>query len=216
MPMDPVIRFFNPYELILRHGERLPHWQQTGASYFLTFRLADSIPQTQLKIWEEERADWLLRHRGPSSEEVEVEYQRLFSGRVDPHLDAGTGACILRKPGAAGVVSEVLLAGNGERFVIHCFVVMPNHVHLAVTLGDGESLPRLVKIWKGVSSRRIGRQLRIEGRLWQRDYFDRIIRDEDHFFRVVRYIRANPAKAGLSADGFLLWESDAVRRILDV
>jgi REP element-mobilizing transposase RayT len=91
---------------------------------------------------------------------------------------------------------------------------MPNHVHMLVTLNPTDTLPEMVKIWKGASARKIGKITSTRGKLWQRDYFDRLIRDEDHFFRVARYIRANPAKARLSEEEYLLWESEEVIRLL--
>lgn len=43
------ISYFNPREHIEKHTYRLPHWQQTRALYFITWHLADSIPQPALK-----------------------------------------------------------------------------------------------------------------------------------------------------------------------
>jgi REP element-mobilizing transposase RayT len=207
-------RFFNPYEVILRHGERLPHWEQAGSTYFLTFRLADSIPQSELKRWKEERDEWLSEHPEPWPDEVEAEFHRLFSARVDRHLDAGTGSCVLGNRAVAEAFAETLLPHDETRFFLHSFVVMPNHVHLLVTLNMTDTLPVMVKIWKGTSARRIGGITNSSGNLWQRDYFDRLIRDEEHFFRVARYIRANPRKARLSDGEYLLWESEEVMCLL--
>jgi hypothetical protein len=38
------LRFFDPYTDIRFTANRLPHWQQKGAVYFVTFRLADAVP----------------------------------------------------------------------------------------------------------------------------------------------------------------------------
>lgn len=210
--MEPSPRFFNPYENVLRHGDRLPHWQQPGASYFVTFRLSDSIPQSQRKAWQEERELWLAQNPQPWSDEIEQRYHRIFSTRIDHDLDEGAGSCILSNPEAAKAFSETVLAANERRYRMHSFVVMPNHVHLAFTLSIDESLPALIKIWKGVSARRIGAIIDSPRPLWQRDYFDRIIRGEDHFSNVIHYIRRNPEKAHLRGRGFLLWESEPVQQ----
>ena len=53
------VTFFNPWAEITRTRNRLPHWQQPGATYFLTFRLADSIPWEKLGPWMDEREAWL-------------------------------------------------------------------------------------------------------------------------------------------------------------
>lgn len=49
------IRYFNPWADIEKHGDTLPHWQQQGATYFITFRLADSVPKEKLDRWILER-----------------------------------------------------------------------------------------------------------------------------------------------------------------
>ena len=68
----------------------LPHWQQPGTSYFVTFRLADSIPVERVNRIKDERKIWLMRHSEPYSDDNWREYNRLFSDtikfikRVDP------------------------------------------------------------------------------------------------------------------------------------
>jgi len=74
------LRFFNPYAEIRHTENRFPHWQQEGAVYFVTFRLADSIPSQLLNQWENEREAWLRVHPEPWSSELEIEYHRRFSG----------------------------------------------------------------------------------------------------------------------------------------
>ena len=59
------LRFFNPYAEIRHTGSRLPHWQQQGAVYFVTFRLADSIPSRLRDQWQNEREAWLKVHPEP-------------------------------------------------------------------------------------------------------------------------------------------------------
>jgi REP element-mobilizing transposase RayT len=209
-------RFFNPFGEIQKHGAKLPHWEQTGATYFITFRLGDSIPQSQLKAWKEERSHWISRHPEPWNESEEAEYHRRFSAGIDRLLDQGNGSCLLRSPAVAACLSEVLTHSHNKLYFMHAFVIMPNHVHLLVSLADEASLAEKVKIWKGVSANRINRIVRREGDLWQKNYFDRIVRDHGHFVRVARYIRLNPKKAMLKPDEFLLWESAQVRAKLDV
>ena len=70
--------FFNPFADTEISANRLPHWQQKGATYFLTFRLADAIPKPLLAQWSAEREAWLIDHSKPWSAEVEAEYHRRF------------------------------------------------------------------------------------------------------------------------------------------
>ncbi|MDP4584638.1 MAG: transposase [Verrucomicrobiales bacterium] len=208
-------RFFNPFGEIQKHGAKLPHWEQTGVTYFITFRLGDSIPQSQLKSWKAERSHWISRHPEPWTESEEAEYHRRFSAEIDRLLDQGTGSCLLRKPDAAATLSGVLTHSHKKLYFMHAFVIMPNHVHLLASLDDETSLAEKVKIWKGVSANRINQIVRREGDLWQKNYFDRIIRDHGHFIRVARYIRTNPEKGMVKQGEFLLWESEQVRAMLD-
>ena len=77
---------------------------------------------------------------------------------------------------------------------------MPNHVHVLTVFRDGFPLAAAIRDWKGFSARRINAILGREGAFWQKDYFDRFIRDEAHFERVRFYIENNPVSAGLIRD----------------
>jgi hypothetical protein len=69
-------------------------------------------------------------------------------------------------------------------------------------------LEKLLRSWKSFTSRRINSLLGREGSLWQRDYFDQLVRDEKHFSNCVRYIRRNPAKAHLHSGEYILYETE--------
>ena len=213
--MDIERRFFNPFLDVARHANRLPHWQQPGATYFLTFRLADSIPQALMEGWLQDREIWLAAHPQPWTPGQAQEFERRFYDQIDAWLDEAHGACLLRRPELAGAVSDTLGCFDGDRFVLHAWVVMPNHVHALFTLRADQALPSVVKVWKGASARRINERRGSEGGVWQKDYFDRLVRDGEHFWRCARYIRRNPEKAGLRASAFLLHEHPSVREVLD-
>ena len=89
------LRFFNPYAEIRHTENRLPHWQQSGAVYFITFRLADSIPNNLREDWERDREAWLNVHPQPWSSEIEQRYHERFSGMIERWLDSGYGSCVL-------------------------------------------------------------------------------------------------------------------------
>ncbi len=112
------LRFFNPYEEIRFTQNLLPHWQQKGAAYFVTFRLADSIPARLRARWEEERATWLRFHREPWDSETEQEYHRRFSAAIERWLDAGHGSCIFRQNDYAKIVDHALRHFDGKRLAL--------------------------------------------------------------------------------------------------
>jgi REP-associated tyrosine transposase len=107
--------FFNPYADIRLTANRLPHWQQEGAVYFVTFRLADAVPHRLRTQWESEREAWLRVYPQPWSVDVEREYHERFSGAIERWLDAGNGSCVLRREDCARIVAEALRYFDGER-----------------------------------------------------------------------------------------------------
>ena len=207
------LRFFNPYADILQTANRLPHWQQAGAVYFVTFRLCDAIPNHLLTRLESERANWLRFHPKPWAIEVEHEYHTRFSRRIEDWLDAGHGTCLLRRPDCANIVAQALRYFDGVRVTMLSFVVMPNHVHSLFVQNAEWALEKLLLSWKRFSACEINKIIGRSGRLWLPDYFDRLVRDETHFANCVRYIRRNPEKGGLRPGEFILYESEIARQI---
>lgn len=189
--------FFNPLAGIDITQNHLPHWQQGEAWVFLTWRLTDSLPKALLDAWKLERDIWLARHPEPWDEEKEDEYHARFSEQLDAWLDQGSGSCVLRNPPNAQTVADALLHFDGDRYKLASFVVMPNHVHVLFQPKDRHTLPAIVKSWKGFTAREINMRLGKTGALWQEDYWDRLMRNEQHFFKVMEYIRENPVKAKL-------------------
>ncbi len=213
MPGRDELHFFDPRAEIGFTANRLPHWQQEDAVYFVTFRLGDSVPHTLLTQWRGERERWLSQHPLPWAEAVEHEYHAQFTTAMERWLDAGHGACVLRQPECAGVVVEALRQFEGVRCGLIASVIMPNHVHALFTLRKGHPLKALLHSWKRFTARRINTRLGQTGSLWQRDYFDRLVRDAAHLARCVRYIRKNPEKAKLREGEFMLWESERAKTI---
>jgi REP element-mobilizing transposase RayT len=207
------LSFFNPYADIRHTENRLPHWQQEGAVYFVTFRLADSVPLTLRTQWESEREAWLKVHSEPWSMETEREYHERFSGAIERWLDAGHGACLLRRNDCAEIVAKTLRHFEGERVVMISLVVMPNHVHALFVQNTEWPLEKLIHSWKRFATRQINLWLGRSGALWERDYFDRLVRDEKHFANCVRYIRRNPGKARMGEGQYVLYESETARSV---
>jgi putative transposase len=210
--MDPEdLVYFNPFTETKKTSNFLPHWQQPGAVYFITFRLADAVPTTLRQQWKEEREIWLQHHPPPWTPAEEEEYQKRFTARIEHWLDAGHGSCVLRKSSLRAIVEECLQYFDGQRYSHHAWVIMPNHVHVLVTLSEGRTLEKVLHTWKSFTANRIQQAVGATGTLWQEDYFDRLIRDGGHFDTCVRYIRGNPERARLKDGEFTLYESAMVR-----
>ena len=109
------LRFFDPRAEIAHGQNRLPHWEQPGVPYFVTFRLADALPETLLRDWRIDREAWLAQHPKPWAGAVEVEYHRRFPAEIDRWLDAGHGSCVLRVSASARIVEKTLGYFEGRR-----------------------------------------------------------------------------------------------------
>ncbi len=210
----PELKFLSDFGKIEKLQNRLPHWSQDRATCFITFRLGDSIPTKLLADWRIERDEWLLNHAKPWSTESEMEYHKRFLTRLDQWMDQGYGSCLLANPANADKIAATLNHSDGFRYLIHSRVIMPNHVHVLMSPATGESLSQIVAGWKRFSATTINKAGETSGSLWQKDYFDRLIRDWDHFINIARYIRRNPEKARLTDDGYSLFEAPWVKRLL--
>jgi REP element-mobilizing transposase RayT len=171
----------------IRSRGRLPHWEADDATYFVTFRLRDSLPREIARLLMLER-EHMLRTISTDAERARLDAG--FALRLDHYLDEGHGSCLLRKRGE--VVARALQYFDGERYDLHAWCVMPNHVHVMFYLPPGSALEKVVHSWKSFTSHKID-----QGVIWQREYFDRMIRSPEHFNATRAYIQANPVKAGL-------------------
>jgi putative transposase len=198
------LREDKPLEVYVRH---LPHWRQEGATYFVTYRLGDSLPKVKLDELAALRRDWEQQNSPPWGRDVLECLARQLAGYTEEWLDEGMGSCVLKEPSCAGLVTEAMHHFDGERYEAGAYVVMPNHVHailrpLACTV---HPLETILGSWKQFSSRRINGQSGAKGDLWQQESYDRIVRDEEHLYRCLQYIGRNPAKAGLARNECPIW-----------
>ena len=99
---------------------------------------------------------------------------------------------------AARVVIQSLNASSllGGTLLM-AWVLMPDHMHLLVQLGDDDALERYVERTKSATARSLNRALGTRGRVWQRAFHDHLIRDDENLQNVARYIVSNPVRAGI-------------------
>jgi REP element-mobilizing transposase RayT len=185
-PFDPRQQFHASHRI-------LPHWHQSGATYFVTFRLADSLPAIVRQRYDELR---------------KLSHGAAFAW-VERFLDAGSGDCALGNPEHARAVAAALQHYDEERYSLGAFVVMPNHVHALVQPIGSTSLTPIVHGSKSYTAHIMQRRVGINGRLWQEESFDRIVRDENELRRIHDYIMANPVKASLRQGCFLVGHGSA-------
>jgi REP element-mobilizing transposase RayT len=167
------------------YQRNLPHWHPEGAALFLTWRLHGSLPRS-------------------SQAPLEPPRQQTTAGRAfrswEAVLDAaGAGPTWLNQPRVASVVVSTLRRGASEQRLYRwaAFVVMPNHVH--VLREPWAAVPRITQWIKGNAAREANRVLGRSGVLfWQHESYDRWVRNDHEYQRIVRYLEFNPAAVGLT------------------
>jgi REP element-mobilizing transposase RayT len=164
----------------------LPHFDGGELSQFITFRLQDSLPREALIRWNEELKLELNAAAGA-----------ILRRRVEAYLDQGRGTCYLRDQAIAEMVQKALLFHDETKYRLFAWVVMPNHVHLLCRPCPGHSLAEIMHSVKSFTSTTANKMLGRSGRFWQKEYFDRYIRNAGQFARTVAYIENNPVKANL-------------------
>jgi putative transposase len=108
------------------------------------------------------------------------------------------GRAIFQVPEIADILVKTLSQYRDEgAYLLHEFVVMPDHLHLLVTPGPTTSLEKTVQLIKGGSSHRIHKERNQKMEIWQEGFYDWTVRDADDWYAKVEYIRMNPVRAKL-------------------
>ena len=98
----------------------------------------------------------------------------------------------------ATLLNSVLEHYDGDSYILHAWVIMPDHLHVLLT--SNESLEKSVQLIKGGFSFRVKRELVWNGEVWQPGFTDHRIRDHEDWTHHLAYIRQNPVEARLAVD----------------
>ncbi len=140
--------FFDPKQPYQVTFGELPHWEQEGATYFITFRTADSLPSVVIQQWERERDDWLQQHGidpvnvdwrtalRKQPHELQRNFHRMFATKLEGSLDACHGECVLSRPELGQIVANSLLHFDSE----HTAMKMKEFNHVVGALRDPTSV----------------------------------------------------------------------------
>ena len=186
--------------ILRKQGRYLPHWTADGVIYHVRFRLADSFPAKIRKQLREEKDRILavVRDEDPRLTRFDKkQLMKLYRVNVDLHLNEGYGSCWLARESIGQLVAHALKFFENERYKLLAWCVMPNHVHVVLQPGDKFKLGDIVHSWKSYTANKANVILKRTGSFWQREYFDRIIRDNDELISTIDYVWINPEKAGL-------------------
>ena len=105
-------------------------------------------------------------------------------------------------PEEKNIVVEAIGFFDGSRYDLFSYVVMNDHVHVLVRIIEGHKLEKIVHSWKSYCSHRLHKDFGRNGELWQREYYDRIVRDEKEFLEKFNYIMTNPIRSYDNADDY--------------
>src|SRR5438105_2182572 len=116
LPPPPGFQGLHPDKPLTVYVRHLPHWRQEGATYFVTFRLSDSLPQSKLRELEDLRCEWDRMNPPPQTKVQLEQLARETTQRVEKWLDQGMGSCRLKEKKAAKLVVDAMHHFDGERY----------------------------------------------------------------------------------------------------
>ena len=116
------------------------------------------------------------------------------------HLTTRTrdGAPVFRDPTNARILLDALQFVRRERAYLLGYAVLPDHLHAVVVPKADHTVSQIMQTVKGYTSRLINARCGQRGTLWQKSFYDRVIRDESHLIDALGYIHRNPVTAGLA------------------
>ncbi len=180
------------------YKRRLPHIQIAGATYFITFRLANSLPIEALDKLAEDKQKI---NKLPESQKESA--HRAWFAKYDDYLDQALhGSLYLKNEQVADMVAESILFRDGGVYDLISYCIMLNHVHLVCTpleklAGTYYGLTEILHSLKRHTAREANKILQRSGTFWQDESYDHIIRDDAELERIVKYVLYNPVKAKL-------------------
>lgn len=187
---------FRPY-----YKRRLPHIQIPGATYFVTFRLHDSLPLEIL----EKLAQETEQIKNLPLELRDTGHRRWF-GKFEDYLDQCLhGEKYLEHDPIRAIVADSLHRRDGQVYDLLAFCIMPNHVHAVFTPlekpdGTHHSLTEILHSLKRNSAKQANIALGRAGPFWQDESYDHFVRDDAELDRIIKYVLHNPVKAGLVSE----------------
>ncbi len=192
------------------YKRKLPHWQIPGAEYFITFRLAGSLPIHVVKSLQLLRREHqkLINDKSENNLDLEKKIESKFFKKYEKLLDnCSSGPKWLEKPIVAEIIKESIHYRDGQKYDLYAYCIMSNHVHMVFQHSENEpiekhkqSLPPITKILQNLKSYtglQANRVLDREGAFWHEESYDHLIRNNSELENIIRYTINNPVKAKL-------------------
>ncbi len=195
----------------------LPHILPIGATFFVTFRLHDSLPKNMLDTFKERRDKRIseLKQKQPEgfADLIRIEQKKYFKLFDEALEKVNHGPTWLKQPAIATEIIKQIEKYDGKWYDLLAYCVMSNHVHIIIdtrtqlatspveyeiSLANYIQVDKIMKRIKGASARYSNLTLNRTGQpFWQRDYFDYFPRNQKELGRIINYVLNNPVKAGI-------------------
>ena len=189
------------------YKRKLPHIQPKGATLFVTFRLAGSLPHA---VIEQLKAKRETEIRAATTDEARYLAERRYFGRFDQQLHQSVGPHYLKQPALAQIVADSLHYRDKRVYRLDAFSILSNHAHVVFAPlekgvnSDGppqyHKLSKIMQSLKRHTAHECNKLLSRQGTFWQAESYDHIVRDEAEWKRIIRYVLDNPVKAGLVSE----------------
>lgn len=188
------------------YKRNLPHWHPPNAEFFITIRLANSLPKSAVKKLKYQRDFLRETNHTPSNiqEKIFKKYEQLLD-------KAHYGPTWLSNPEIADIVASSIKYRDNKIYDLYCFCIMANHVHLIFRVKQTEAkipnnkksknhptfLTKILQELKRYTAREANKILGRSGQFWQRESYDRVIRNHEELEKTIVYVLNNPVKANL-------------------
>ena len=197
------------------YRRNLPHIQPPGATFFVTFHLAGSLPRTVLQQWKAEKCQLDgVEDITVEQKQKHREWKQQWFQKFEKTLDnAQSGPLWLKDERIAKEVAESLHYRDGKVYCLDAYCIMANHVHVVFTplaikpAGEAQTnslryntLASILQSLKGYTAWKANQLLGRSGAFWHHESYDHSVRNTSEWQRIVTYVLNNPVKAGLIKD----------------
>lgn len=199
---------------LIYYRRRLPHYQPLRGTFFVTFRLAGSLPDYVVLQLKKEHLglERQIAHMRDDSERnlAREEARKQYFENFDRFLDTSAeGQFWLRDDRIAGLVSAAIKYRDQMAYELLAYCIMPNHVHMVFSVERfAESLPArdgvsryivtdIIGSLKKFTAHEANKILYRSGIFWQHESYDHVVRNDGDLGRIIEYVLNNPVKAGM-------------------
>jgi REP element-mobilizing transposase RayT len=186
------------------YRRNLPHFQQNGATYFITTRLSESLPKDVIIKLSKDNIEKIsaikLSNKNDSEKELLIDEQhRRYFGLFDKYLENNlNGNHWLKNDDIAKMIVDAIHFRDGKQYDLICYTIMSNHIHLVFTvLNEDINLYTILQRLKQFTATQANKILNKTGSFWQEESYDRVVRNESELTRIISYVLNNPVKIGL-------------------